>query len=118
MAAFADSAINALGAESTGQISAPDVNAAREVLRQKGLRAVSLSEIGAAGGGGRKRTQKCIKPRSRQVFSRQCATMIDAGLNVVASLVILEQQTDDKNLAAVIREGRSDVEGGMLPSEE
>src|SRR4029453_18967030 len=44
-------------------------------------------------------------------------TMIDAGLNSVASLVILEQQTDDKNLAAVIREVRSDVEGGMLLSQ-
>ena len=47
MASFAYSAINSLGAESAGQISAPDVNAAREVLRQKGLRAVSLSEVGA-----------------------------------------------------------------------
>ena len=43
--------------------------------------------------------------------------MIDAGLSVVQSLVILEQQTDDKNLAAVIREVRSDVEGGMLLSQ-
>ena len=43
--------------------------------------------------------------------------MIDAGLNIVASLVILEQQTDDKTLAAVIREVRSDVEGGMLLSQ-
>jgi type IV pilus assembly protein PilC len=118
MAAFAYSAINSLGAESTGQISAPDVNAAREVLRQKGLRAVSLSEIGgAAGGAGRKKKQKSVKLRYLQVFSRQFATMIDAGLNVVASLVILEQQTDDKNLAVVIREVRADVEGGMLLSQ-
>ena len=117
MAAFAYSAINSLGAESTGQISAPDVNAAREVLRQKGLRAVSLSEIGAAGGASRKKKQKSVKLRYLQVFSRQFATMIDAGLNVVASLVILEQQTDDKNLAAVIREVRADVEGGMLLSQ-
>ena len=40
--AFAYSAINALGAESAGQITAPDVDAARELLRQKGLRPVSL----------------------------------------------------------------------------
>ena len=117
MAAFAYSAINSLGAESTGQISAPDVNAAREVLRQKGLRAVSLSEIGASAGAGAKKKKKGVKLRSLQVFSRQFATMIDAGLNVVASLVILEQQTDDKHLAAVIREVRSDVEGGMLLSQ-
>ena len=41
MAAYAYSAINALGTESAGQLTAPDVNAARELLRQKGLRPVS-----------------------------------------------------------------------------
>ena len=116
MASFAYSAINALGAESAGQITAPDASAARELLRQKGLRPVSLSEVGAAGAGA-ERKRKRVKHRSLQVFSRQFATMIDAGLNVVASLVILEQQTDDKVLAGVIREVRQDVEGGMLLSQ-
>ena len=115
MAAFAYSAINALGAESAGQITAPDVGSARELLRQKGLRPVSLSELGAEGSGEKRR--KKVKPRSLQVFSRQFATMIDAGLSIVQSLVILEQQTDDKALALVIREVRSDVEGGMLLSQ-
>ena len=115
MAAFAYSAINALGAESAGQINAPDLGAARELLRQKGLRPVSLSEIGASGSTEKKR--KKVKPRSLQVFSRQFATMIDAGLSVVQSLVILEQQSDDRALADVIREVRSDVEGGMLLSQ-
>ena len=115
MAAFAYSAINALGAESAGQLTAPDLGAAREQLRQKGLRPIALSEIGAGETEGRK--PKRVKPRSLQVFSRQFATMIDAGLSIVQSLVILEQQTDDKALALVIREVRSDVEGGMLLSQ-
>ncbi len=115
MAAFAYSAINALGAESAGQVTASDLNAARELLRQKGLRPVALSEIGAAGA--QKRRSKKVKTRSLQVFSRQFATMIDAGLSVVAALVILEQQTDDKALASVIRDVRSDVEGGMILSQ-
>jgi len=115
MAAFAYSAINALGAESAGQITAPDLGSARELLRQKGLRPISLSELGAEGASDKKR--KKVKPRSLQVFSRQSRTMIDAGRSVVQSLVILEQQTDDKALAAVIREVRSDVEGGMLLSQ-
>jgi type IV pilus assembly protein PilC len=115
MAAFTYSAINSLGAESAGQVTATDLNGARELLRQRGLRALTLSEIAASGGSQRK--QKRVKTRSLQVFSRQFATMIDAGLNVVASLVILEQQTDDKALAAVLRDVRSDVEGGMLLSQ-
>src|SRR4029078_9314318 len=36
---------------------------------------------------------------------------------VVSALVILEQQTDDQYLAAIIRELRADVEGGMLLSQ-
>jgi type IV pilus assembly protein PilC len=116
MASFAYSAINALGAESAGQVSAPDANAARELLRQMGLRPVTLSEVGAETAGGTKRRKK-VKPRSLQVFSRQFATMIDAGLSVVGSLVILERQTDDQALASVVREVRTEVEGGMLLSQ-
>ena len=116
MASFAYNALNALGAESAGQVTAPDVNAARELLRQKGLRPVSLSQVGGSDAV-ETRKQKRVKQRYLQVFSRQFATMIDAGLSVVSALVILEQQTDDKNLAAVIREVRSDVEGGMLLSQ-
>ena len=52
-----------------------------------------------------------------QIFSRQFATMIEAGLNIVASLVILEEQTDDAYLAEVIAELRADVEGGLLLSQ-
>ena len=43
--------------------------------------------------------------------------MIEAGLSVVAALVILEEQTDDKYLAQIIGELRGDVEGGLLLSQ-
>src|SRR5438874_592906 len=115
MAAFAYSAINALGIESTGELTAQDLGAAREQLRQRGLRPLELAEIAAASAAGGRR--KKVKTRSLQVFSRQFATMIDAGLSVVQALVILEQQTDDRALAVVIREVRADVEGGMLLSQ-
>src|SRR2546423_10124347 len=49
--------------------------------------------------------------------ARQFATMIEAGLNVVSALVILEEQTEDRYLAAVIHELRADVEGGLLLSQ-
>jgi type IV pilus assembly protein PilC len=114
MAAFAYSGVNAIGVEARGEISAQDIRTAREQLRQRGLRLIELTEIGSAGAGGRR---KKVKARSLQVFSRQFATMIDAGLSVVQSLVILEQQTDDKALAAVIRTVRTDVEGGMILSD-
>src|SRR5437773_10622092 len=43
--------------------------------------------------------------------------MIEAGLNVVSSLVILEEQTDDEYFAMVVKELRADVEGGLLLSQ-
>jgi type IV pilus assembly protein PilC len=43
--------------------------------------------------------------------------MINAGLNVVTALRILEEQTDDRYLAVVIGEVRADVEGGSLLSQ-
>ncbi|MGH3104292.1 MAG: type II secretion system F family protein [Gaiellaceae bacterium] len=117
MAAYAYTAINAAGLEMTGEVNAPDVNAAREQLRIRGLLAEKLEERRASGEDGARTTFKKVKPKSLQIFSRQFATMIDAGLNVVSALVILEDQTDDKYLAAVISELRADVEGGLLLSQ-
>jgi len=117
MAAYAFNAINAVGLESAGEIHAPDPNAAREQLRVRGLLATRLDELPASGEDTARTAFKKIKPKSLQVFSRQFATMIEAGLNVVSALVILEQQTDDKYLAAIIGELRADVEGGMLLSQ-
>ena len=117
MATFAYAAINAQGLEASGEISAPDANAAREQLRVRGLLANMLEELPASGEESVRTVFKKIKPKSLQIFSRQFATMIEAGLNVVSALVILEEQTDDQYLAQVIKELRGDVEGGLLLSQ-
>jgi len=121
MASYSYSAINAQGAELTGEVIAPDLAGAREQLRLKGLLAESLREISGSGegkaGGLKTSFGAKVKPKSLQVFSRQFATMIEAGLNVVGSLVILEEQTDDPALAVVVKQLRMDVEGGLLLSE-
>jgi type IV pilus assembly protein PilC len=46
------------------------------------------------------------------ILTRQLATMIDAGLPLVQCLDILGSQTENKSLAKVINQVRSDVEGG------
>jgi type IV pilus assembly protein PilC len=117
MATFAYTAINAAGLELTGEVNAPDPAGAREQLRLRGLLAESLEERRASGEEGARTAFKKIKPKSLQIFSRQFATMIDAGLNVVSALVILEEQTDDAYLGQVIAELRADVEGGLLLSQ-
>jgi type IV pilus assembly protein PilC len=116
MAAFAYTAIDAQGLELEGEISAPDAPAAREALRVRGLLALQLTEKAASTEGIRGAVKK-VKGKHLQIFARQFATMVEAGLNVVTALVILEQQTEDKNLAQVVAELRADVEGGLLLSE-
>jgi type IV pilus assembly protein PilC len=117
VAAYAYNAINSDGLELKGEIHAPDVEAAREQLRVRGLLAQGLNELPASGEEGVRTVFKKIKPKSIQIFSRQFATMIEAGLSVVGALSILEEQTDDKYLAAIVKELRADVEGGLLLSE-
>ena len=117
MAAFTYSAINADGLELTGELHAPDVSGAREQLRIRGLLANRVDELPASGDIGARNVFKKVKPKTLQIFSRQFATMIEAGLNVVQALVILEDQTEDLYFGTVIRELRADVEGGLLLSQ-
>jgi type IV pilus assembly protein PilC len=133
MAAYAYTAINAEGLELRGEVQAPTVEAAREQLRVQGLLAEMLDELSvdaesrSAGfendrseptsGAGLRGAMQSVKPKSLQIFSRQFATMIDAGLNVVAALRILEEQTTDAYLAVVVAEVRVDVERGLLLSQ-
>jgi type IV pilus assembly protein PilC len=117
MATFAYDAINSQGVELQGMVSAADKASALEQLRSRGLLAEKITEV--AGNLERARTSrfKVVKPKSLQIFSRQFATMIDAGMNVVAALSVLEAQTSDAALAEVIVVMREDVESGLLLSE-
>ena len=121
MPQFAYSAINAQGNELSGEIHAADLSSARDVLLNGGLLAERIAEIKAGAGADKKKSggafQKKVQPKSLQVFSRQFATMIEAGLSVVTALVILEEQTDDQALGVVIADVREQVETGALLSE-
>jgi len=119
MPQFAYSAINAQGAELSGEVQAADLSAARDALLSGGLLAERIAEIRGDGPAKAKSGMfsKKVASKSLQVFSRQFATMIEAGLSVVTALVILEQQTDDEALVVVIGDVREQVERGALLSE-
>ncbi len=117
MPAFSYSAIDAQGSQFAGEIQAADASAAREALRGSGLLAQWIEELKAPAVKGKGMFDKGVKPKSLQIFSRQFATMIEAGLSVVTALVILEQQTDDDALRVVVDDIREQVESGALLSE-
>ena len=56
--------------------------------------------------------KKKVKLKDLAVFSRQFATMINAGLSLLRALNILVDQTENKELARVLGELRSDIETG------
>jgi type IV pilus assembly protein PilC len=117
MAGFGYSAINAQGIVSVGELQATDLESAREQLRQRGLLAERLERVAESAGATSAAVGKNVKAKSLQVFARQFATLIAAGVSIVAALVILEEQTEDDNLAVVIADIRAKVERGLLLSE-
>jgi type IV pilus assembly protein PilC len=58
-----------------------------------------------------------VKPYDVMIFTRQFATMIDAGLPIVQGLDILSQQTESKLFRSIIRTVKQDVEGGITLAE-
>lgn len=53
-----------------------------------------------------------VKLKDLAVFSRQFATMINSGLSLLRALNILTEQTENKELARVLREVRNEIETG------
>ena len=94
-----------------GEMEAPNEAAIRIHLRQQNIIPTKVAskgtEIRISLPFGKK-----VKQRSIAVFTRQLATMIDAGLPLVQSLEILSQQQESKVFKNIIREIREDVEGG------
>lgn len=58
-----------------------------------------------------------VEDKDIVIFTRQLATMIDAGLPLVQCLDILGSQTENKTFGKIINQVRSDVEGGSTFAE-
>lgn len=95
-------------------IEADDIRTAAKILREKGYFISELKEPG-------KGLQAEIKipgfergPGLKDVaiFSRQLATMLSAGLPIVQAIAILERQTENRAFQKLLKEIRTDVEGG------
>ncbi|MGQ9508495.1 MAG: type II secretion system inner membrane protein GspF [Thermodesulfobacteriota bacterium] len=99
------------GVAKKGEFEAPSEGALRIHLRQQGI---IPTKIVAKGKEIRISLpiKRKVKQRSIAIFTRQLATMIDAGLPLVQSLDVLASQQEDKNFKGIIRDIREDVEGG------
>src|ERR687896_1992292 len=90
--------------------------AVAQELRQQGLLVIDVKEQTVA----QKDILapfKRIKLADLVVFSRQLATMINAGLAIVRALYVLSEQTENPKLKDVVVLVRKDVEAGLALSE-
>ena len=116
MATFTYRARNKQGELLQDQTEGSDTMAVVSELRQQGLLVIEVKEQSA--------TQKDIlapfkgvRLSDLVVFSRQFATMINAGLPIVRALYILSEQTENQKLKDVVVQVRKDVEAGLALSE-
>ena len=102
----------AKGAVKKGEMEAPGEAAIRIHLRQQNIIPTKISSKGKEIRISLPFLKQKVNQRSVAVFTRQLATMIDAGLPLVQSLEILSSQQDNKLFKNVIRQIKEDVEGG------
>src|SRR6266566_10101247 len=139
MARYNYVALDAKGQEATGLVEAGSTNEAIGQLRQAGYFPTSVYEEAAAGRDGkvaRRRAAKMariarprgktsivlfqrkkVKPKILMIFTRQLATLIDAGLPLLRALNVLAKQERDTVLKNTIDKLAESVQGGSTFSE-
>jgi type IV pilus assembly protein PilC len=110
MPIFSYSARSAAGELQTGEIDLPTKDEVVTYLRRQRLIPVSVKakpkEINISFGSG-------VKTREIVVFTRQFATMINAGLPLVQSLTILAEQSENEKFREIITSFLNDIQAGQ-----
>lgn len=116
MSSFVYSARDKTGLIQKGTLFANDRAAATASLIEKGLAPILVKEQTAAGSGTGGMLAKLlpnkVKMEDKVIFSRQFATMINAGVPIAQSLAILSEQSVSKKLKATVTDIAKQVEGG------
>ena len=100
----------ATGERIKAQVQADNEQAAAKLIKEQGLTPVSIKlDKGGRSFLGRRRR---IKTKDKVLFSRQLATLINAGLPLVQSLRNVSDQTSNRAFKVVINQIITDVEAG------
>lgn len=106
------------GREITGALEADNSEVLAGKLRQMGYFVVSIDEVKVSMG--KKEIHIFgvkVSTHDVTIFTRQFATMINAGLPLIKCLSILAQQTESSSLADIISDCQKEVEAGRSLSE-
>ena len=127
MAQFQYTAMDSRGKESKGTIDANSEQEAVDQLKGQGLFPTDITQIGGGSGAKKKKKKKMgqitlgtpkISKKALTTFTRQLATLLDAGLPLVRGLRTLERQAKrDIGLQTVLNDVANNVEAGSTFSE-
>jgi type IV pilus assembly protein PilC len=131
-------ALDARGAETRGEIEADNQTTALSRIREKGMFPTSVTEATAAArpgkaakstksksgaSGGLKKEIKLpvlfarVKTKELMVFTRQLATLVDAGLPLVRSMQVLEKQEKNPMLKKALGDMADSIQSGSTFAE-
>jgi type IV pilus assembly protein PilC len=119
MPVYSYEAVEPNGRVVKGSLDADNASIVLSKLQTLNYTVVDVTEArgGARAGKGGGRAGGRVKLAALVIFSRQFATMVNAGINILKCLDILEAQTKDAALKPVIIEIRKDVVGGASLTE-
>ena len=114
MGKFAWEGVTRSGQSLKGEMEAPTREAVMAQLRRQGIRPGNVRERGKGLDIDLKVPgfEKKVTTRDLVIFTRQFATMIDAGLPLVQCLDILGKQQDNKTFKQILLKVKEDVESG------
>ncbi|MEG0587182.1 MAG: type II secretion system F family protein [Akkermansia sp.] len=130
MAKYQYSALDHKGAQQTGSVQANNEAEAVALIKSKGLYLTEIVEEGKgklqsapkkkSASAAKKEKGKIggkIKTKTLMIFTRQLATLIDAGLPLLQSLTVLAKQEPNPALKATVNALSDSVQGGSTFSE-
>lgn len=116
MPLYAYTAIDSTGRTVKATMEADSESFVLSRLRDQALHPTEIKRASSAGASFSFGKPK-VKPKSVVVFSRQFATMIDAGIPILRCLEILTVQQKDPALKAALETVANDVKGGLALNE-
>lgn len=111
MPIFDYKARNKLGRKVKGDLDAPTLDMAENILRKKGLQDIKVKPKPKDLFEGTP-LEKGVSSRDMVVFSRQFATMINSGVPILQALQIMCEQTENDKLRHALFDIRNNIESG------
>lgn len=116
----------AQGQTKSGQIEAGNIELAKFSLKKQGLWVININYSGVKKEQNKEEAkqktgfdlfEKKIKLRDMVIFSRQFASMIEAGIAMLRVITVLIEQTENPKLSNMLKEVKVDIEQGVPLSE-